>query len=326
LRVSWLIPFHNGKPWLSKAVKSALAQCTNNDEVVLIDDGSDDGSADDLPVDSRIRLIRQDWQGIVAALERGRALCRGRFIARLDADDTAISGRIEAQVTALERDANLGAVGGKAILVNELNETNKGMSLYVEWVNKQLDPLPQRLVESPLFHPAVTIRASAIDSVGGYRAGDFPEDYDLWLRLVGAGWGIKNLDRYVVEIRDHSGRLTRNDTRYSKAGFTQVKLNHMSNFIAPTPKRVAIMGAGKGARPWIRWARSQGHDLTLIMDVKPGGSRGGTPVLGVEELANSDIDLLLVTVGSRGVRDQLRSQILTLRPDLIEGTQWFAVA
>ncbi len=62
------------------------------------------------------------------------------------------------------------------------------------------------------------------------------------------------------------------------------------------------------------------------MDIKPGGFRGGTPVVGVEELSRTDIDLLIVTVGSRGVRDQLRGQICHLRPDLIEGESWFAVA
>ena len=326
MRVSWLIPFHNAKTWLREAVDSALAECTHEDEVVLVDDGSDDCGTDVLPVDPRLKLIRQDWGGIVTALERGRAACSGEFIARLDADDVAIRGRIDAQLAAFQADITLGAVGGRARLISELDESNRGMALYVDWVNRQLDPLPQRLVESPMFHPAVTIRASALEEVAGYRGGEFPEDYDLWLRLVEAGFLIKNLDRDVVKIRDHSGRLTRTDRRYNKAGFTKVKLQHMGNYIAPTPRRVAIMGAGKGSRPWIRWARTQGHEISLIMDIKPGGFRGGTPVVGVEELSRTDIDLLIVTVGSRGVRDQLRGQICHLRPDLIEGESWFAVA
>ena len=326
MRVSWLIPFHNAKPWLREAVDSVLSECTDDDEVILVDDGSNDAGAKVLPSDSRIKLIRQEWGGIVSALERGRLACKGEYIARLDADDIVLPGRIEAQLSALNSDINLGLIGGRAKLISQLDANNQGMAIYVDWVNRQLDPLPQRLVESPMFHPAVTMRATAINNIGGYRSGAFPEDYDLWLRFVEAGYQIRNLDREVVSIRDHKGRLTRTDNRYSKASFTHLKLQHMDRYIAPTPRRIAIMGAGKGARPWIRWARSAGHELSLIMDIKPGGVRGSTPVVAVDELAHAELDLLIVTVGARGVRDQIRSQIHRLRPDLIEGKGWFAVA
>ncbi len=64
------------------------------------------------------------------------------------------------------------------------------MRIYGEWVNQVLLPTDfdrELLVESPIVHPGATLRRSAVERIGGYRDGDFPEDYDLWLRLHAAG-------------------------------------------------------------------------------------------------------------------------------------------
>ncbi len=177
-RVSWLIPVRNGAEWIEAAVGSALALCSEVDEVVVVDDGSQDDPFAVLPRDPRLRLLRQNPQGIAAALEHGRAHCRGEWIARLDADDVALPGRIEAQIRALNTDASLAAVGGRAELIRDDGSVPEGMKRYVQWVNQQSDLHRVLLVESPLFHPAVMLRAIAVDAVGGYRDGDFPEDYE----------------------------------------------------------------------------------------------------------------------------------------------------
>jgi len=256
-RVSWLIPVRDGASTLGLAVRSALSECGPLDEVVIVDDGSRDAPERVLPASDRLRLIRQEPLGIAAALERGRAACRGAFIARLDADDRALPGRIEAQLGVMEAQPRLGAVGGQANLVSPPGPGGEGMRAYVEQVNALSAPEDLArflLVESPLFHPATTLRAEALAAVGGWREGDFPEDYDLWLRLVRAGFTLASVPQPVVQILDRAERLTRTDPRYRRAAFEQLKREHLLPRLRPG-LRIGLWGAGRTGRSWLSWLR-----------------------------------------------------------------------
>ena len=195
----------------------------------------------------------------------------------------------------------------------------------MSWVNGLEDPHPQLLVESPLFHPAVCFRASAVESVGGYRDGILPEDYDLWLRLVSAGHRLQNLPQEVVAIRDRSDRLTRSDPRYSKTAFRQVRQEFLERGPLARPSKVVVWGGRKGARPWIQWLKSKGHELVAVVDIVEGQERGGSPLVRPDALQHLDFDMLLVSVGRRGARELIREDIQRLRPELVEGRDWFAV-
>lgn len=319
MRVSWLIPVRDAAATLGEAVGSALAECGAEDEVVVVDDGSRDAPERVLPADRRVRLVRQAPAGIVAALERGRAEARGRWIARLDADDRALPGRVEAQLRALA-DPRVGAVGGPAELIEPVGE---GMRVYAGWVNGLVDLHAARFVECPVFHPAMMLRREALEAVGGWRDFDGPEDYDLVLRLVAAGWTLARTERPVVALRDRPDRLTRTDPRYRPAAFVALKQAYLAPLL---PRRVAVWGAGRAGRPWIRWLVGRGVAVTAVFDIKPGGSRQGVPVSPVEAVAGADFELLLVAVGARGARQEIRERLAGLRPELVEGRDWFAVA
>ena len=222
-RVSWLIPVRDRREWLGEAVRSVLADSGEEDEVWVIDDGSQDRPEQVLPRDSRLRLIQQPARGIVAALERGRFEASGQYLARLDSDDYSCPGRVAAQVAALDAEPGLSAVGGRVGIHPDQRLPAEGMRRYLAWLNQLRDPSRELLVESPLAHPAVMMRARDVDKVGGYRDFQGPEDYDLWLRLVQSGGGIRNLDLEVVWIRDHGARLTRVDARYSLAAFRRTR-------------------------------------------------------------------------------------------------------
>ncbi|MCP4809335.1 MAG: glycosyltransferase [Proteobacteria bacterium] len=308
IRVSWLIPVRDHP--LDEALASI--ELGPNDEVVIVDDGSRE------PVPG---AIRQPPRGIVAALERGRAVCRGEFIARLDADDIALPGRIDAQLAALEADPGLVAVGGRA----RIETAYDGMRTYVDQVNAG-DPMRDLLVESPMFHPAVTFRAAAVQAIDGYRGtcrGEpIPEDYDLWLRLVRAGGRLANVDHEVLVIRDRENRLTRTHEMYSREAFRRAR----EAFLGPRLKgrRVAIYGAGKKGRAWMRCIEAYGGELAGVFDIKSGGERRGLPIRSIHELTSLQFHVLLVAV-PRSALPRVRARLCAIAPDLVETRDWWAV-
>lgn len=318
----------DGRRWLAGCLASVLAECHPADEVLVVDDGSRDAPEELLPPDPRIRLLRQAPLGIAEALEHGRAEARGAWLARIDVDDEVLPGRLEAQLRVLGARPRLAALGGRAELVGEgafAEDPPAGMRRYVDWVNGLEDLHAALLVESPLFHPAVTLRAEAVAEVGGWRGGDLPEDYDLWLRLRAAGWELGALPRAVVRIRDRPGRLTRSDPRYRRAAFRALKEDFVVDQLLPGRPRVVLWGAGKAGRPWLRRLLAEGARVPLVVDPFVRGERRGRPVLGPEALVGLELDLLLVAVGARGARALIRQELARLRPDLVEGQDWWAV-
>ena len=317
MRVSWLIPIRDAERWIHGCLESVLADCSEVDEVIVVDDGSNIEQRRFFPVDPRIRYFRQQANGIVAALEQGRAMAVGRYIARMDGDDFNIAGRLNAQVAYLEENPSCGTVGGKALLFSELDTENEGMQRYVKWVNSIRNCDKALFIESPMFHPATLIPRHILDQVGGYRDGDFPEDYELWLRIANHGYDLYNLDQPVVRIRDHGQRLTRNDTRYRKKAFLHLKKEYLPTHLKKKLRHVGIWGAGKGAKPWIAWLRQRGYSLS-IFDSFAKGNRHGIPILEPQALVNSQIDYLFVAVGARGAKP-LISAFLSETLDWKEG-------
>mgnify|MGYP000471685830 CR=1 FL=1 len=119
----------------------------------------------------------------------------------------------------------------------------------------------------------------AVEAIGGYRTGDMPEDYDLWLRLVLAGHRIANAKETVVELRDHCARLTRTDSRYRQVGFDRCRRNFLEARVLPHPTRVVLWAGRRGGRPWLRWLQQQGHTLPAVIDISQSTVWAQVPVM-----------------------------------------------
>lgn len=218
-RVSVLLPVYNGLPYLPAAVESVLAQTYTDFELVAVDDGSTDGSGAWLDAaaarDARVRVVRQPNAGIVAALNRGLAACRGEFVARMDADDRCYPERLERQVAFLDAHPAVGAVGSGSDV-----QTPEGLRAQQAPTTPDLVRW-ELLFNNPMTHPTVTLRRSALERVGGYRA-DFPhnEDYDLWDRLC-AVCDVTNLpERLLLFNAAHDANV---GTVYATAQFMHAR-------------------------------------------------------------------------------------------------------
>jgi glycosyltransferase involved in cell wall biosynthesis len=289
--VTALLPVRDEAEHLSEALASLSAQTFADFEVLVVDDGSRDGSAAIAEArareDGRFRVLRQEPAGIVAALERGRSEARGRLIARMDGDDVALPERLEAQVDALA-DPELVACGGRVAYFPEA-AVRDGARRYERWLNGLVTAEAAArdvFVECPLSHPALTIRADVLAAVGGYRDPGWPEDYDLVLRLWGAGHRFRNVETPVLRWREHGARRSRSDPAYSLEAFVRCKVHHLRATLLRGFPSVVVWGAGPVGKSFARELQAQGSQVAAFVDVDPrkiGHDVHGAPVVGIED-------------------------------------------
>ncbi len=190
---------------LAAAVKSLSSQTLADWECVLVDDGSRVAVAATDFADDRVRVVRQDAAGLTAALRRGCAEARGRFIARLDADDECLPERLSRQVEALERDPGLAAVGCAVELRSEA-----GVPLGVKAFPTDHPGLVAELdaLLTPIPHSTLMVRRSALEAAGGYRAAFAKaQDYDLLRRLSERG-RLASLPELLVRLTVSNSSVT----------------------------------------------------------------------------------------------------------------------
>lgn len=328
-RVAVLLPFRDVGAWLDAALTSVRAEpCV--DHVMLVNDGSvDDGGAiaqAHARIDPRIEVVHTPPLGLVHALTLARSRTNARYLARMDGDDLSVPGRIAASCAALDEAPSLGAVGTEVEPFGE--GLGDGMRHYVAWQNSVHSAAEHRhalFVEAPLCHPSVTLRASALDAVGGYREGPFPEDYDLWLRLDQAGHGLAKLPRLGLRWRQREGRATFLDPRYGLDAHGLLKAAPLAARLAATPRvkthGFVIWGAGKTGKRLARSLEPHGARATGFIDIDPdkiGRTRRGVPVHDRSVLLGHARPFVVVAVGARGARalvvEELRA--LGLTPDV----------
>ena len=339
--VSALMAVRDGATTVEEAVSSVLAWGEPLGELVVVDDGSRDATPGILAGitlrDPRVRLITTPARGLVPALNTGLDACRGRWVARMDADDLACPRRLELQLPLLEADEGLVLVDGQVELFQDEGPVPEGMGLHQDWLNAVLTPGDfERAfsVESPVVHPAATFRRQAVVDLGGYREagagpglpeGPLPEDYDLWLRLQAAGWRFRKVDRVLVRMRDRPERLTRTHPAYSREAFRRARMLWLASTVLSRPRRVVVWGAGKEGRPWIRWLLATGHRVEAVVDIDPrkiGSVRQGVPIVAPSALASVASELCLVAVAARGARPLIRGALAEIKPSWREGVEF----
>lgn len=187
--VTVLMSVYNGEEHLEKAVDSILEQSYTDFEFVIIDDGSADNSPKILrryaEADQRVRLISQKNTGLTVALRRGVDAARGRYVARMDADDYSHPTRLAKQVELLEQDGKL-----VAVTCDVEHFTDDGTIVDVARIRQDPRLLPLLLCFTNRIggHGQMMYRRDAYHAAGGYDP-DFnnAEDYEFWTRLIDEG-------------------------------------------------------------------------------------------------------------------------------------------
>ncbi len=335
--VSVLMPCYNAAATLPDALDSLSRQTLQSFEVIAVDDGSNDGTAEILHQgaanDSRLRIISQLHTGIIAALNKGLDACRSGYVARMDSDDRCHPERLARQVSYLDQHPQAAAV---SCLVEAFppGQVRQGFRIYIDWLNSLVSDEDMRreiFVESPMAHPSVTFRKAWVEEVGGYQERGWAEDYDLWLRLNSAGASFAKLEQVLLQWRERPERLTRTDGRYSLENFLRAKAYYLAQGPLKTRDAVIVWGAGMMGRRLSKHLLRHDLPLAAFIDVDPakiGRTRRGRPILAPEQLPDLwkqfDRPALLAAVGARGARGLIRQHLEGY--GLHEGTDWWGTA
>lgn len=314
-KVSVVIPVYNGMPYLPETLDCLLAQADVDFEIVAVDDGSQDDTLACLQAyatkDGRLRVLASEHRGIVPALNDGLAVARADYIARMDGDDLCDPYRLVKQAAYLDAHPSLGLVASHVIYGGDPVE-GRGFATFVEWTNSLETPEQislLRFVESPLVHPSVMFRRHLIEDVGPYRDGDFPEDYELWLRMLDAGVAMAKLPEPLVTWRERPNRLSRVDDRYAVPAFYRTKSLYLAKWLkAHDVHKVLVWGAGRPTRRRAALLETHGIEITAWIDVDPkkiGQTYDGKPCVDASILADPEASFVLSYVGNRGAREDI---------------------
>jgi hypothetical protein len=205
-KVSVVMPAYNAGQYLAESIASVLRQTFSDLELLIIDDGSTDGTGDILAAisDPRVRIASfPNNRGIIAALNEGLSLARGEYIARMDADDVCFRRRFEQQVRFLDRHPEVGILG-TAMWV----QGRRGHYLYVPEIND--DSLKALLPFNCVFaHPTVMMRREVLANAGLAYDTMYKdvEDYGFWLECSKVT-RFANLASPLLRYRVHGASLS----------------------------------------------------------------------------------------------------------------------
>lgn len=203
--ISVLMSAYNSERYAKEAVESILNQTYRDFELILIDDGSKDASPAILKAladrDARVRFISRPNKGLTKTLNEALSLARGRYVARMDADDVAMPDRFEKQVKYLDEHPECVCVGSRVDLIDPLGSVFRTSDHKL--THEEIDAGLMNGSGWSIVHPVATMRRDAVEKVGGYREQfETSQDLDLFLRLGEVG-KLANLPDVLLGYRQH---------------------------------------------------------------------------------------------------------------------------
>ena len=211
-RVSVVMPIYNGAEFLALSIDSVLAQTIADFELILIDDGSTDGTAAIIHAyaarDARIVPVAKPNSGIADTLNRGLAVARGDWIARLDADDLMVPQRLERQLAFLAANPDLIAAGSYYEIIDPAGFSH-GTRLPLPRTRDELAGFLAAREPLSFLHPSMMFRRQTALDLHGYDKRTEPaEDVDLFARMLATGAPILIQPEVLLRYRVHANTIS----------------------------------------------------------------------------------------------------------------------
>ena len=274
--VSVVIPTHDRGRVVVEAIESALAQTHPPLEVIVVDDGSTDDTAERVGRlrDARVRYLRRSHAGVSAARNAGIAAATGDLVAFLDSDDLWKPDKVEAEIAALARYPSAGGVfsdlekvDGATFVPSFMRRTRVFSRLLAERAYREGLLLSPRalslclLQEVPIKTPALTVRRSALERVGGFNeAWTSSEDWEFLLRFARRE-SLVYVDRPLAVIRISADSLRRRDQERGELMMLRLLASERRRVSDPEARRAATIGIVERAKHLSWYYRDRGRRL-----------------------------------------------------------------
>lgn len=274
--LSVLLPVRDAAPWLDASLASLWRQTCRDFEVVAVDDGSTDGSGERLERaaarEPRLRVVRTPRRGLPRALATALGHARAPLLARHDADDLSHRERFAAQLEFLRAHPRV-AVLGTRLRLFPAAAVRPGMRRWTEWHNALLtheEIAREVLVESPLAHATALLRRDAVERAGGWVDRGWPEDVDLWLRLLASGARFAKLPRVLYAWRQHPASATWRDPAFSRERILAMQLHWLGRGLLRGRRDVGLVAVGAGLERWSAALAARGLRVRALARGRPG--------------------------------------------------------
>lgn len=312
-RVSVLVAARDAGATLSVALESVRRQTLADWECIVVDDGSRDPAR--VPDDPRFRLLWISPEGPAEARNRALRLSRGEYVAVLDADDVMRAQRLESQVEALEAHPEWAGVGCHVRYFPRAG-MGEGMGRYETWLNSMTGPQQVRRdgwVEMPVGHPTLMLRTELLRDLGGWRDQGWPEDWDLFLRLVfERELEIGLVPRRLLAWRVRDDSLSRTGDSYSTEAFQRCRAAFLARSFLQDSPTYTLWGYGSTGRTLARELRRHGKRFSHLVEIHPrrlGQEIQGAPVVSPSALDRLRPERLIVSVAGAESRAMIRAEL-----------------
>lgn len=232
--------YNEEKQYLFDAVKSILNQTFKDFEVIIINDNPQ--RTDLIKIldeinkwSDKIKILNNDKnKGLAYSLNKGIRAANGEYIARMDADDIAVSDRLKKESNYLDNHPDIQIISGNCDYINSKNQT-LGKKSPIPETNEQIYKILP--IGSDIIHPTVMMRKKSIINIGLYRNFPTAEDYDLWLRCLSNRYKFKSLNEILIHYRIRDNSMTHSDSlllflveNYQRQLYSLRKKNKLDNY------------------------------------------------------------------------------------------------
>ncbi len=207
--ISLIMSVYNGEDYLSEAIESVLNQTFKEFELIVINDCSTDSTAEILnryaELDSRVKVHTNEVNlRLPSSLNKAISYAKGKYIARMDADDICLPKRLERQLRFMEQNPHVSLSSCRFMTLKNgvISSGGCGGKNDTESVKALL------LVTNPILHPGIIAKADAIRSLGYDKNFTCTEDMELWTRFIMAGYKVEIIPEYLMIYRLHDKQIT----------------------------------------------------------------------------------------------------------------------
>ncbi len=296
-------------------------QSTQDFTLCVVVDHCDDNSIEivhhlcaNLPA-NRLQVLPNAGSGLVDALNTGLSHIASPLVARMDADDIMHPDRLAQQSVYMRQNSDVDVLAS-CVRLFPSEAIQQGFAHFIDWQNTLLthQQISEQLyVEAPVTHPSVMFKKQTIIDVGGYKNGDFPEDYELWLRLHAAGACFAKLSSMLTDWRESPTRLSRTAANCRREAFDALRAAYLYRDPRIQDEReLIIWGAGRPTRKRVSHLLKHGITISKWIDIDPnkiGNTVQGLPVISPDYLHSISMQtnkpFVLVYVSKRGAREEI---------------------